>query len=307
MILKQKKINRSNDMHQLLKRVRSKLRHNSPRILFRKWIYESQIESMTPISVPKDGTEFHVLVSKSDFRLLLWSLKSFYMVSSVKPSLFVHLDPSVSAHQMSTLERCFPGVRVVANEEAVETVGERLKNHPSCLALWKRHVLSRKIFDFFCIGTSERILLGDSDILYFEDPIPFTSREDSGNAFIEDLWTNYVVPTADLRQRTGLDIPERINIGFGIVDRAAFDIDFVENLLHKVPELTTALHLFAQTTVATIASRKGVVAVGGRWRMAHTKPITDCGMRHYTRAIRELIYTEGIPHLKSVIETKELS
>ncbi len=284
-------------MRQYLQRIRSKIRHNSPKVLYNKWTVVRSIEKMQPIPVGSSDKELHVLVCARDLYSLLWSLRSFYDVSSIRPGLYVHADPTLKEKHFRILEQCFPGLVIVRSGEADAIVRSRLTDFPACAKLRESHVLNRKIFDFFCFGSASYLLFCDADILFYEDPVEITNRSDGMNAFIEDHWTNYVLTTEELRKRTSYEVPERINIGFGAITRDAFDLPFLEKLISDIPELATAPYLFDQTTVMLMACRKGVVPVGGRYRMNLNRKNTDCILQHYTIAIRERLYTEGIPYL----------
>jgi len=284
-------------MRQYIQRIRSKIRHNSPKVLYNKWTLVRSIEKMQPIPVSSSDKEMHVLVCARDLHSLLWSLRSFYEVSSIQPNLYVHADPTLKKNHFKILEQCFPGLIIVRNEEADTIVKSQLIDFPACAKLRDTHVLNRKIFDFFFFGSTSQLLFCDADILFYEDPVEITDRSDGMNAFIEDHWTNYVLTAEELRKRTSLEVPERINIGFGAINRDAFDLPFLEKLITDIPELTTASYLFDQTAVMLMACRKGVVPVGGRYRMNLNRKDIDCVLQHYTIAIRERLYTEGIPFL----------
>jgi hypothetical protein len=244
----------------------------------------------------------HVMVSSDEFISMMWSLWSFFRSCEDRIGLVVHDDGTLRDEHYGIIRRQYPGSRVISADMASTLLSERLRDHPRCAKLRSTRHLSRKVFDFFLFADADRILFADSDIVYYRSPLEVirwpTGVADMPHVFIEDVWTNYLIPVEEIKQRHGINIPPRINIGFGSMARSAFDLNFIESVLED-ERLVAAPFLYAQTLVAMLAARQGVSVLGGPYRMTLKAGIDGFTLKHYTRVIRHMMYTEGIQYLSS--------
>ncbi|MBB01751.1 MAG: hypothetical protein CMJ47_03810 [Planctomyces sp.] len=251
---------------------------------------------MAPIQITDSSIDYHVLVSRKDFGAMLWSVMSFYRVSSIKPKLFVHADPTVTRSQVSLLESCFPGVTLLPHERAAEMANNLLADYPLCRTARHRGLMARKFFDCLLFGSAEERILADSDVLFFQDPREITRQHEGMNTFLEDHWSSYLIPRSELQQRTGIEIPERINAGFGRLNIYFATLGDIESTIERLPELQNGQFGFDQLLLAILCTKSGLVRVGGEYRMLPRKE-EEAILIHYTSVIRHKMYTDGIPFL----------
>jgi len=225
--------------------------------------------------------------------MMLWALYSFYLHASTDIGLVVHDDGSLEPSHFDDLRRLFPGSRIVDRKTSDEVMKAHLASFPNCQQLRDRHPLGLKVFDFFHFAQKEKIIFFDSDIIFFEEPTEITKQQDK-NVFVEDVWCCYVESPEVLQKRYDIDVPPRINIGFGQVDRETYDRDVLERILSD-DTIKTAPYLFAQTSVALLSAHYGVKTVGGSYRMTLKPGISGHTFKHYTQVMRGALYTEGIP------------
>ena len=118
-----------------------------------------------------DGVEIHMLCRKKDSDMLAWSLTSFINQSGICPKIVVHDDGSFDKNTVNKLESKFPELKVLSLEKA-----DRLINNMTGLSsrlLEYRsngHKLIHKLIDVFLLSQSEKVMVIDSDILFFSYP-----------------------------------------------------------------------------------------------------------------------------------------
>ena len=154
-----------------------------------------------PIHGLDDGRcEIHVLTSKRDWLNLVWTLKSFYAFSGRKYGLCIHDDGSLDGTAQRELSKHFPDARLIDRQTANREVLPTLDNYPRCLAFRDTNHLSAKLFDFRHYLRCERMLLLDSDVLFFDEPSELLSRiedpEYCKNSVNQDIATGYTVDPA---------------------------------------------------------------------------------------------------------------
>ena len=135
----------------------------------------------------------------------------------------------------------------------------------------------------------------DSDLLFFADTADFIMNNNT-NRFIEDVWTNYLDSPENLERWFGVHVPERINIGFGVLDTQILNPSDIEKLLLN-ERVANAPYLIDQTLIAILAAKYDVNVIGGDYKMSLNEGIEGKPMKHYTRVIRHQFYTEGVRYL----------
>src|SRR4051812_31124506 len=135
--------------------------------------------------------ELHVLTSASDWLNLIWSLKTFYYFADRRYALCIHEDGSLSPEDLDQLQRHFPDARIIRRAEADLRAETELRGYKKSLEFRRTNLLAPKVFDFRIYLNSTRMLLFDSDLLFFEKPTALLDRiEDASyklNAFNADF------------------------------------------------------------------------------------------------------------------------
>src|SRR4051794_37678581 len=205
--------------------------------------------------------EIHVLTSRHDWLNLIWSLKSFYAASGRRYALCIHEDGSLDPFALSALQHHFPMARIIRRSEADQTAEQQLRHLPRSLRFRKSNLLSLKVFDFIAHLQAERMVLFDSDLLFFDEPTAYLSRLEDGNyrlnAFNADCDSAYTVDAEAVKARLGFELLARVNSGFGMVHRDSIKLGWIEEFL-ALPGLTEG-HFWRieQTLYALCSSRYG--------------------------------------------------
>jgi hypothetical protein len=282
-------------------RLNQKFEHGL-RVAWYRDVVRPRILNTPPITETSDHQfEIHVLTSRQDWLNLIWSLKSFYAASGRHYALCIHEDGTLDPFALSSLQRHFPTARIIRRHEADQRVARELEGFPRSSQFRDTNVLALKVFDFTAYLQADRMVLFDSDLLFFDEPTAYLSRLEDGNyrlnAFNADCDSAYTVDAEAVRARLGFELLARVNSGFGIVHRNSIKLEWIEEFL-ALPDLTEG-HFWRieQTLYALCSSRYGAELLPKEYDVSLEAGIPPRIFRHYVGAIRQLMYGEGIAHL----------
>lgn len=246
------------------------------------------------------GPEIHVLTSEADWLNLVWTLKSFYRVAPRQYRLVIHDDGTLGAEGSEALLRHFPEARLVRRAEADAALEAALADYPRCREFRATNHLAPKVFDFAHFLDGERMILMDSDILFFEEPRELLRRiEDPAygkNSVNRDTASAYTVDPAVVRERLGFEVVERYNSGLGLIHRDSMRLDWIEEFL-GLPGIIGHFWRIEQTLYALFSSRFGCELLPPEYDVYLTPGIGERPSRHYVGSIRHLMYGEGMRRL----------
>lgn len=244
--------------------------------------------------------EIHVLTSAKDWLNLMWALKSFYWAAKRNYALCIHDDGSLNSDHIDLFKQHFPQARVIERKAADDLVLGGLAGRPRCLEFRKTNKLSLKVFDFAAYLKSDRMLLLDSDILFFEPPTVLLDRIESPsyrlNTVNGDVASAYTVDPAVVRTHSGLTMLERFNSGLGLIHKDSINFDWIEEFL-GLPDIIGHFWRIEQTLYALCSSKFGAELLPPAYDVHLEGNINGSPSRHYIGAIRHLMYAEGIRHL----------
>jgi hypothetical protein len=284
----------------LLLRCRQRLR-GGLRASYWREVVRPRILRTSPVTSTDDPRcEIHVLTSAGDWLDLVWALKSFYRHSGRSYRLCIHDDGTLGPERMATLATHFPQARVISRSEADGAVLPALAFHPRCREFRKTNHLSPKVFDFAHYLTADRMLLLDSDVLFFAEPTELLRRiEDANyrkNCANGDVASAYTVEPADAKRLAGVDLIERFNSGLGLIHKDSLRLDWLEEFL-GLPGVIGHFWRIEQTLFALCSSRFGAELLPPEYDVRLIGEVGAAPSRHYVGRIRHLLYGEGIRHL----------
>jgi hypothetical protein len=269
------------------------------RVAYYRDVVRRRILSTPPISGTTDERcEIHVLTSKDDWLNLLWTLHSFYRASQRRYALCIHDDGTLSANAAAQLQAAFPQARLVLRHESDIHLAKLLAHYPRCLKLRATNILALKLLDFVAFLRTDRMMLLDSDILFFEHPKRLVGAIDDRAFTRNTLNRNWGYGYSIDVEKTPLDfhLPAMINSGLGLIHRASIRYDWIEDFL-ALPGILSHPHRIEQTLFALCSARFGYEMLPSEYDV-HLGP-TNRGVpcRHYTGPARHLMYSEGMRRL----------
>lgn len=272
------------------------------RVAYYRDVVRPRIVRTEPVKKLSDHRcEIHVLTSLQDWLNLVWALKSFYWASRRRYTLCIHDDGTLDAAARSELCRHFPDARLIDRKQADREVLSTLETYRRCWEFRNTNHLSPKLFDFRHYLQSERMLLLDSDVLFFAEPTELLRRiEDPNyrrNSVNEDDATAYTVDPADVQKHLGLNMPERFNSGLGVIHADSLKSEWIEEFL-TLPGVLGHFWRIEQTLFALCSAKFGVELLPQEYRVSLTRGIKNCVSKHYVGPVRHLMFGEGMRELK---------
>lgn len=244
--------------------------------------------------------EIHVLTSAKDWLNLMWALKSFYWASNRSYALCIHDDGTLTPDHRNRFQQHFPKARVIDRKVADNYVLASLARYPKCLEFRKTNHLAPKVFDFAFYLNSDRMLLLDSDILFFKSPTDLLDRIENPdyrlNTVNGDTASAFTVAPNIVREKCGFDMVERFNSGLGLIHKASMNLDWIEEFL-TLPDIIGHFWRIEQTLYALFSSKFGAELLPSTYDVHLGSGIDGAPSRHYVGTIRHLMYGEGMQRL----------
>ena len=284
----------------LVLNLRLKFKHGLKAAWYRD-VVRHRILSTPPVEAGDTSVcEIHVLTSETDWLNLMWALKSFYHASGRRYGLCIHDDGTLTDETRKTLSAHFPSARVMNRQTCEQEVVASLANYPLCEQFRRTNHLSPKVFDFRHYLKSDRMLLLDSDVLFFHEPTELLRRiEDptyKQNSVNGDVACAYTVDPDAVRKQCNVDLIERFNSGLGVIHKESLNLDWIEEFL-ALPDIIGNFWRIEQTLYALCSSRFGTELLPSEYDVFLRGELGDRQSRHYVGEIRHLMYTEGIRKL----------
>jgi hypothetical protein len=272
------------------------------RVAWFRDVVRPRILATPPIAdTTDDRCEIHALTSSGDWLNLIWALKSFYLASDRRYALCIHEDGSLRPDNLAKLRQHFPAARIVRRAEADTKLAKILRDFPRSLEFRNTNLLAPKVFDFIAFLESERMVLFDSDLLFFASPTAYLKRAEDPNygknTFTADCGHGYTVEPEAVRDLIGHELLPRVNTGFGLVHRDSVRWQWTEEFLALPGLLSGHFWRIEQTLLALCSSRYGTELLPDEYTLRLEAGIGGRPFRHYVGRIRHLMYGEGIARL----------
>ena len=196
--------------------------------------YARTILETRPIICGADSQlELHTLACEWDLVNTLWSLKTFYHFSGIKPALVIYDDGSLSESAINIFSEHFVNCQIIRRDIFHQDMNIFLQAHKESLkySRMKSFYCALKLFGPMYYTKSEHVLYLDSDVLFFRKPNEMLNYIDNGMPFyMSDYQNAYSYPVEFLNQLLEIEVHHKINAGlFHVAKR-----DFAGNL-HLVP------------------------------------------------------------------------
>lgn len=284
----------------LILQLKQKYQHGLGTAYFRDSVRFRILETRSIEDTCDRTCEIHVFTCAKDWLNLLWTLKTFYYYSNRQYALCIHDDGSLSPPDRATLQAHFPNARIIDRPSADAKVLPELQSYPRCLAFRQTNPLAPKVFDFASYLESDRMLLLDSDILFFAEPTELLRRiEDPAyqlNSVNGDVSSAYTIDSQVVHDRLGFEVIERFNSGLGLIHQQSMRLDWIEEFL-ALPDIVGHFWRIEQTLYALFSSRFGTELLPPAYDVHLDRGIGDSPSRHYVGKIRHLMYDEGMHRL----------
>lgn len=287
--------------------IRRRFGHGLKAAWFRDVVRPRILKSMPIEADDRSHCEIHVLTSATDWLNLLWALKSFYLVADRRYALCIHDDGTLDESIRNQLVHHFPLARILGHEESKKQVLASLCGKTLCQKFRANNHLAPKVFDFRFYLEADRMLLLDSDVLFFDEPTELLNRiEDphyNKNSVNADIQSAYTVDPGVVLEHCNVSLVPNFNSGLGLIHKRSLNLEWVEEFL-ALPNIHGHFWRIEQTLYALCSSRFGVELLPNPYSVFVDRPRIDEPVRHYVGEIRHLMYSEGIRQLAQRVMSK---
>jgi len=272
--------------------------------VYRREITRKSILQSAPVQTASSGmAELHLLTGASDWLNAMWALKSFYLASQEQFPLVVHDDGTLPDSAFAALAAHFPQAKIIPRVEADVKMREFLSCHPRCWNFRQTNYLAQKVFDLQFYLRSPRILLFDSDLLFFRRPDALIERLSEPSYRLNSVNRNwglygYALSQDAMRKRFGVDVCDAFNSGLGVIQSGVLNIDWIEEWLGDDEMRNGHPHRIEQTLIAMCCCRTGCELLPSEYDVYSGPTDFAKPIRHYIRPVRPLMYKEGMRHLR---------
>jgi hypothetical protein len=275
--------------------------------LYDRRLVRRRILASAPMACTAEADfEVHVLTCERDVLDAIWCLKTFYHFADVRPGLVIHDDGSLTPDSIDTLSRHFVDCRVVRRSDADREVARFLADraHSRANRRKKDFYCALKLWDPLVSARSDKLLLLDSDVLFFREPTELLDHVTQGRpCFASDYQSAYARPIPELDAMFGVDVLDRVNAGVLFLDRGFYvdHLDLVEAYFETMDGLPPIedVNRHEQTLNAILMSKCGAARLSSPYQIAKT-PLTDETVAHHfvSDGSRRGFYERGLRRLR---------
>jgi hypothetical protein len=285
-----------------------RIQREGPLAALRRRILWARILDTAPIRMEPSNenaaAEVHLLCSKRDYLCAMWALKSFYCLSGITCPLTIHLQGQSPDRMIARLRQHFPDARLVLQAEADAFVEPELERagFNRLLALRRKTPFMLKLTEFVLMCQTRRLLLLDSDVLFFAHARDLVERAHNSSAtalFQRDVANMYNISPERAFERFGFRLAPCVNSGIALISRAAVNLARCEHYLSD-DEVARPNTMVEQTLYALAFSERSEVEYLPDSYLVSLQPcaeISNLIARHYAGASRSLFTLEGLPAL----------
>jgi hypothetical protein len=251
----------------------------------------------------RSPVEVHLLCHRGDHLCAIWALKTLYRTSGVRWPAVVHIQGVCTAAMKRRLRKHVPDARIIRQEDADARVLDALAGrYPRLVEARRASPFMMKLIDPVLLAGADRIVILDSDVLFFRDPCELRAHVEQAPAdawlFQQDPVSTYNVTKDEAASTLGIHIPERVNSGIAVVPRSLVDFELCERLLEH-PDVRRPSGWIEQTLFALCAGARGRVEYLSTSYVISLERGLDygaCTARHYAGPSRPLLTEEGMPY-----------
>lgn len=248
--------------------------------------------------------ELHILCCERDYLCAIWALKSFYYFAAVTYPLAIHLQGRCPQRLITCLRHHFPQARIIAQAEADPIIEAELSSRGlrRLREVRRQTPFILKLTDFLISCRAPRLLILDSDVLFFARPHHLIESVHSTldmSLFQRDPESTYNISVEYALERFGVHLQPAINTGIAIVPRDAVSLERCEEFLTD-GEVARPNGFVEQTLYALCASERLKVRYLPENYLVSLRPNEDTSnraARHYAGPSRPLFTSEGLPEL----------
>lgn len=251
------------------------------------------------------GVEVHSLLCSAHLDMYLWSLRTFLHYGQGGCALVIHDDGSLTDADCAQLLRQVPWARIIRRAEGDQQIVPKLAGFPACITFRATNVWGIKLLDVNLLTDAAKLLLLDSDILFFRSADELKAAMISSE---EMVFYNHERGNTFYSAQPGLvaalgDVIDGFNAGFMGWPRSFVDLPACEEILAWLaalpPEIKRGVYN-DQTVYALIAARHPHGALGSDYSAVDDSVAEkNLVFKHYHSVSKRYMALEGIGFILS--------
>lgn len=207
-----------------------RIRRTRNRDLFDK-IYAEILRTPALPCNPQSQTAIHTVTARHHLYMYLTAIKS---LLRFRPdvAVVVHDDGSLGAEGQALVERHIPGATFILRSDADRQMNELLSRYPHCRRLRERVINSFELFDNLLLGSTQRIVNLNSDVLFLEKPKELLAwLESDTDVSTVGVFEAEPAGQAAFLKRHCSSFSPTVTTALCCMHRGICDLDFVESVL----------------------------------------------------------------------------
>ena len=263
---------------------------------------------------PMAKVPIHLLTSLKDYKLALWMLASFHVVTQSRWRIVLHEDGSMMEGDLVCFLKIFPETTIHRRHKMDDRMADVLQKFPRCRDYRNRQPHGLKCFDIPEICECSKYLMIDPDVLFCAPPREILNWVEDSNTggcwFNRDFQEPSPISPAQAVAELGVPLWPCVNTGLCLLERQIVrNLDAMEEWLgHQALQNPKMQWRVEQTLLALCASQVGL---GGllpdEYEVSpHKNRKAGCISRHYVGCVRDRFYSEGLLEIQSNFYRKEV-
>jgi len=191
------------------------------------------IRSTRPLACnPAAKTQLHVLTCHKHVPMFLTSAKSLLRFET-QIAIILHDDGSLTSEDTQAIEHHIKGIRIIRRQEADLIADRAFKDFPRIQAYRAQVINSLELTDHLLIGSSEKLIITNSDTLFLERPDALIEWIAAPAHGIVCVYEEDPHQQVEFLAAVGSTFPPHVTLGLVCFPRFTLDASEIETLLAR--------------------------------------------------------------------------
>jgi hypothetical protein len=213
------------------------------------------VDSTKPLKCnPAAQTELHTLTCHNHVFMYITSIKSLLrFVSDV--AVVVHDDGSLTAKDISTIERHIAGIKVIRRKEADEMIGRLLEPYPRTASYRARVINSLELTDHALLAHRQKVIITNSDTLFLRRPAEVIRWIEDDNGEVLCVYEKQPVQQAEFLAKLRSSFPPHLTLALVCLYLPVADAEGMEEILNQT-DATDPPWFIGQNSLPVLIGKK---------------------------------------------------
>ncbi len=293
-----------------------RLRNISPTVLYYKYQYRPLILDSPRFECFGEAEfEIHMIVCAKDVLDAIWTVKSFFFYSGLRPCVYIHEDGSFTEKHRSLFAEHFGGIKIITAAESDTRMKKFLTRYPVTYSYRQKpsFYCARKLLDVLNYGSAQQLLILDSDVLFFQKPTELLSCvQKQKSCFNSDYKSAYALSARSFFESIEKPILESVNAGLVLIDRKFHisQLPVIESYFSFVSGLPQPrdINRHEQSIYALLLSLADAQRLSAMYQISSAQITSQTISHHFVNdGSRAFFYSRGLRQLRKKEFLSELA